>query len=82
MNKLDDSKMPSQEEEAQNLLEQAKQKRMQECSAEVATVLQKYGCTIVPQIILHGSRVIPRFFIVPVSPNTPPAKILTNDNGQ
>lgn len=50
--------------EAQAVLEQAKQQRVQQCAAEVQAILNKYGCKIVPITLLVNNQLSQRVDIV------------------
>ena len=52
-------------QEAAEALRKAEQENITRCSLELEAVLDKYNCTIVPQVIIQGGSVQSRFLIVP-----------------
>jgi hypothetical protein len=52
-------------QEAEEVLKKAEKEKVDNCSAEIEAVLEKYGCTIVPQVIIQGSKIASLFLIVP-----------------
>ena len=57
-------------ERAEELAQQARQLRVQQCSAEIEEVLSRHQCTFRPFFIVDGSQVKSYVNIVPVSANT------------
>ena len=61
----EETREPTQEELAQKE-DEKRQARVAACSEEVATALQKYGCTLDAAMILRAGQVVPNIQIVPI----------------
>lgn len=51
-------------EEATKVLNTKAQKDIQECSAEIAKILERYGCDLDVQVILRANTVIPQVQVI------------------
>ena len=51
-------------EEAQAVLTEQRQQRVEKCRDEIQAVLEKYGCAIEPYVIIRRGAVMPQIEIV------------------
>ena len=52
-------------QEAAEALRKAEKENIDHCGDEIEAVLAKYGCMIIPQVIIRGGEIIPQMLIVP-----------------
>lgn len=52
-------------QQAEELLKLAKKKQVEECASKVEEVLKDFNCTMMPQIVIQGDRIIAHVVFVP-----------------
>ena len=49
--------MDNKELKATQVLQEAEQKRIRDCTDEIAKVLEKYGCLLIPEVRIVGHQI-------------------------
>ena len=65
---------------AAEIIRKSEEELVRKCSLEIEATLNKYNCTMVPQLIIRGSQVIPQVLIVPKKAGLSHSR-LSNANG-
>ncbi len=60
---MEDKVQPLGEEQLEKLTRLKKLERQQQCWKEVLEVCKKYGCQLVPQIVLTGSKIASQIIV-------------------